>query len=151
MTLNIIKNYTFFGYKVEGFNYISNMIFISSINKYFILGIDDTRIPNQQSNNPTHYNNAKWAYGTLHYNHTFIPDSSGILHNIINRAYDCIYIEKYNRIYGLGDYKDFTTPDKGVLLKWNVNINSSDISFDMSYIFTFHFNKTPLSGVVKSL
>ena len=137
---NITKESVIFnnvqGHKVEGFNYISNMIFISSINKYFILGIDDTRIPNQQSNNPTHYNNAKWAYGTLHYNHTFIPDSSGILHNIINRAYDCIYIEKYNRIYGLGDYKDFTTPDKGVLLKWNVNINSSDISFDMSYIFT---------------
>nr|UZT28821.1 surface protein [Nucleocytoviricota sp.]UZT29163.1 surface protein [Nucleocytoviricota sp.] len=134
---NITKESVIFnnvqGYRVEGFHYISNMIFISSINKYFILGIDDTRIQNQQSNNPTHYNNAKWAYGSLDYNHTFTPDSSGILHNIINRAYDCIYIEKYNRIYGLGEYRDFTTPDKGVLLQWNVN--SSDISFDMSYIF----------------
>ena len=116
------------GHKVEGFQYISNMIFIQSINKYFILGIDDTRIPND-------YYYGKWGYGRLDDDHTFQLEISGILYNIINRAYDCIYIEEYNRIYGLGRYSDSTTQDRGVLLKWNVNINSSDINFYMSYIF----------------
>ena len=119
------------GYRVEGFNYISNMIFIPSINKYFILGIDDRRNKNDNTYTPTHYYNGKWAYGNLNSDYNFIIESSGILYNIINHVYDCIYIEDYKSIYGLGQYSDFTNQDKGVLLKWIVNNDSNNI--DISY------------------